>query len=135
MIALPPSCTIPCLLGPVHDYHKYALRLITHNAIFSGFYIGFLHRAALTQASLPLSGSEGASGSGLRSGARAALKRTLQTESDEDDGIDLEDSVTRTAKGKRAANLAELHRTITAPPLGFIDAEGKVHRKHSLFAA
>jgi hypothetical protein len=93
-----------------------------------------LHRVALAQASRPPPGSEGASGSGLRSGTRAAPKRALQTESDEDDGIDLDDSAARNAKGKRAANLAELPRTITAPPLGFIDAEGKVHRKHALFA-
>jgi hypothetical protein len=92
---------------------------------------------ALEAAALPPTGAGGASGSGLRSGSRSTPKRALRrTESDEDDGIDPEDSAARNAKGKRpAARLAELPRTISSPPLGYIDAEGKVHRKHAMFAA
>ena len=90
-----------------------------------------LQSAIADVTSTPARGADGASGSGLHASGRAP-KRALQTESDEEDGIDEEGA--STAKGKRPVKLSDLPRTIQTPTLGFLDAEGKVHRKHALLA-
>ena len=91
-----------------------------------------LQSAIADVTSTPARGADGASGSGLHASGRAP-KRALQTESDEEDGIDEEGA--STAKGKRPAKLSDLPRTIQTPTLGFLDAEGKVHRNHAVLGS
>ena len=95
-----------------------------------------LLQAAIHSANTPQSqpaAANGASGSGLRTAGRSA-KRAQPTESEEEDGIDPDESTSAAARGKRAARLEDLPRTIPTPTLGFIDAEGKIHRKHAVLA-
>jgi hypothetical protein len=88
-----------------------------------------LLHSVITSGPAQPAGADGASGSGLRAGGRAP-KRALRSESDEDNGID-EDDPASAGIGRRPARLAELPRTVPTPQLGFIDSEGKVHRKHA----